>query len=76
MFQELKRKYLIKNLTGAIFAFIMGGIVLFTHYSNRHFIISLYAPYSAETGAFLTMANLSLFISILYLYLNLYQNPH
>lgn len=39
MFQELKRKYLIKNLTGAIFAFIMGGIVLFTQLDNIQMIL-------------------------------------
>lgn len=41
MFQELKKKYLVKNLIVAILAFVIGGIVLITQMDN---ITMLLAP--------------------------------
>lgn len=40
MFQELKKKYMVKNLTGAIFAFILGGIILMTQMDNIKMILA------------------------------------
>ncbi len=40
MYQELKKKYLVKNLTVAIFLFIIGGIILITQMDNIKMILA------------------------------------
>ena len=47
MFQELKKKYLVKNLIVAILAFVIGGIVLFTQMDNIKMILAPAADLNA-----------------------------